>query len=244
MSQAIIWLENVSLEDEKVFLKEITLKIYPKETYLLTGPTSAEKTALLRVCLGFTRPQKGKVYIGNYNFTTATYSQLLEYRHKLQISYITHTPILISNQSILQNIIFPLKYHSPKDCNILKKAEEVINLFELNGYEDKRPFELSVEEKRRVEFARALITQPQIIFYNQPLEGFDMYFQQKLVEIIKQFSKKKTCTSIIATGINDYQQFMSIADQIGILNHGQLLYSGSPEGLCACERPEIQEFIK
>lgn len=225
MSQAIIRLENVSFESGQGSLREITLSIYPKETYILTGPIGAGKTVLLKLCLGLLQPQKGEVYIGENNFTTATYHQLIKYRHNGQISYMAYPPALISNQSVCENILLPLEYHSPKDRNILKKAEAVINLLGLAGHEHKMPFELSTEEKRRVELARALITQPQIIFYNQPLEGFDGPGQQELVQIIKGTG----CTNIIAT--NNWRQFMPIADRIGVLKSGKLLYSGPPEGL-------------
>lgn len=241
MQKAIIRLENISLENERVSLRGITLSVYPKEIYVLTSDTSANKTTLLKICLGLIQPQNGKVYIGDYNVTNATYHQLINYRHKLQISCMSYPSILISNRSILQNILLPLKYHSPNDRDLSKKAQDVISLLGLKGYENKMPYELLDEEKRRVDLARAIITQPRIIFYNQPLYNFDLHKQQEIIKIIEQFPEKTVCTSIIIT--NNWQQFIKMTNRIGVLSNGQLLYSGTPDGLYASDNTEIQQFI-
>ncbi|MBU0599468.1 ATP-binding cassette domain-containing protein [bacterium] len=239
--EAIIRLERVFLEDLKGgSLREITLSIYSGEIYVLTGPTEADKVTFLNLCLGLIKPQEGEILVGGYDFKRATYHQLIDYRRKLQISYMAYPPALISNKSILSNLLLPLEYHFPKG-NHLKRTKELLALLGLSKYEDKLPFELSLEEKRLVELARALVSQPQIIFYRQPLENFDSFLQQKIVKIIKQYSEEMSCTSIIVA--NHWLPFIPIAHRFGILDQGKLIYCGSPEELYASDEPPVQQFI-
>lgn len=179
-------------------LSGINLEIAKGDFIGIMGPSGAGKSTLLNLLSTIDRATKGKILFNNKEIILEKDSSLAKFRRE-KIGFIFQDFNLLDNMKVKDNIALPLALskHNPNEIN--KKIDELSNFFEINQHLEKYPYQLSGGQKQRVAAARALITNPEIIFADEPTGQLDSKSSTELLNYMEKINKKFNTTIFMVT---------------------------------------------
>ncbi|MCA1319214.1 ABC transporter ATP-binding protein [Bacillus tianshenii] len=183
-------------------LKNIDLSIYEGEIVSIIGKSGSGKSTLLNLMSGFMKPSSGTVEIAGADVTKFNESEWSDFRLE-NIGFIFQSFQLIPSMSAFSNVELPLKIKGVPKKDRKARVLEVLDRVGLKGYEEYYPSELSGGQQQRVGIARALITNPGIIFADEPTGSLDSETEQEFLQFIQELNKKEGITFIIITHDKD-----------------------------------------
>ena len=238
---ALIEIRNLSksFEDNHV-LRGIDLDVEQGSTTVILGKSGTGKSVLLKVIIGLISPDTGSIRIGNNEVVGMRLKEMNELRRTM--GYLFQGAALYDSMSVRENLAFPLMKKEKLDGDGLE--ERIVNQLRLVGLLDaidKMPAELSGGMKKRIGLARALITNPRIMLYDEPTTGLDPVTSREISYLIKSLQERYQPTSIAVT--HDMQCARIIADSAAILHDGLLDQRGTIESLERSQDPEVRSFF-
>jgi phospholipid/cholesterol/gamma-HCH transport system ATP-binding protein len=149
---------------------------------------------------------------------------------------------LFDSMTVGDNVSLPLREHTKLDKSVIDIVVKMkLELVGLRGFEDLMPSQLSGGMRKRVGLARAIVMDPEIIFYDEPTAGLDPIVAGVIDKLILDLSKKLSITSVVVT--HDMKSVFSIADRVAMLYEGKVLEVGTSEEIKASKNPMVQQFI-
>lgn len=220
MKKIIVKLENFQKSfGTKKIIDNINLEIYEKEFVTILGSSGCGKTTILRIIAGLDMPTSGKVYLDSVDVTALDPT-------KREVNTIFQNYALFPLMSVYDNIAFGLKMKKvPKD-EIKKRVQKMLELVHLEGYEKRKPKDLSGGEQQRVAIARGLINNPKVLLLDEPLSALDLKLRKQMQVELKSLQKKLGITFIYVTHSQD--EALSMSDRIVVLKDGKIEQVGSP----------------
>ena len=205
---------------DKEALKGISLTIQKGETIAIIGGSGSGKSTLLRLMIGLDRPTSGAIHIGDENIAVLDEDALD--RVRLRMGMVFQYSALFDSMSVGENVAFGLREHTHKSEEEIRRiVREKLALVGLPDAAGLMPQELSGGMKKRVGLARAIATDPEIIFYDEPSSGLDPIMTAKIDELIIDMQKKLGVTSVVVT--HDMASASRIADRIAMIYDGELI---------------------
>lgn len=208
--------------NSKNVINNISMSINPGEIIGLLGPNGAGKTTLFYIIMGLIRPNSGQIKLDGHDITKlAMYS-----RARLGISYLPQEPSIFRGMNVRDNINCVLEI-TEKNKKLRKiKLEKLIEIFGLEKIQKSSARVLSGGERRRVEIARSIATQPKYILMDEPFSGVDPIAIEEIKKIIKSLSDNNI--GIIITDHN-VRDTLSLIDRAYLIYEGRILISGSSD---------------
>lgn len=242
MNKNIIEFDSVfTFFGQQQVLDNMSLSIREGELFILLGGSGAGKTVLLKHILGLIRPDKGRISVLDHPVSEMTEKQLLPFR--TSIGMVFQNAALFNSLNVYDNIAFPLR-----ELHIFKTEEKIrqvvmknAELLGLDQYMDKMPSELSGGMMKRVALARSMCLNSQVFLYDEPTAGLDPILAQQVDDIIHKTNKEFGKTTVVVT--HDLESAFNLADRIGVLYQGKLLYCGAPDKLKDSQHPYIKDFL-
>lgn len=192
----MIKLENVEkYYGEHKVLKGINLVIQKGEFISVMGSSGSGKSTLLNLIGGMDRPEKGSVIVNGENISVFTDEKLTLYR-RTEIGFIFQFFNLLPNITVFENISMPLLLNGSEDR---EKVFQYMKRINLDGKEDKYPYQLSGGEQQRVAIARALIHEPEIILADEPTGSLDSETGGKIMDLVRELTEEMNKTVILVT---------------------------------------------
>lgn len=220
MKKVIVKLEDFTKKyGEKEIIKNINLEVYEGEFITLLGSSGCGKTTILRSISGMDRPTSGKVYLDGEDVTDVDPT-------KRQVNTIFQNYALFPLMTVEKNIEFGLKMKKVPKQERKKRVKEMIELVHLEGYEKRKPKELSGGEQQRVSIVRGLINNPKVLLLDEPLSALDLKLRKKMQIELKQLQKKLGITFIYVT--HDQDEALSMSDRIAVIKDGKIEQIGTP----------------
>lgn len=179
-------------------LKDINLTIEKGDFISIMGPSGAGKTTLLNLMSTLDKPSSGQIILDGMDLAQVNNKKLSIIRRD-SIGFIFQDYSLLDNMTVLDNIALPLALGRKKTADIIQKAEEMAKLFGLENHLTKYPYELSGGQKQRTSAARALITNPSIIFADEPTGALDSRSSTDLLECLKRINEQTNATIVMVT---------------------------------------------
>ncbi|WP_139999216.1 ABC transporter ATP-binding protein [Paenibacillus paridis] len=179
-------------------LQHINFDVHKGEMIALLGSSGSGKSTLLNLMAGLMKPTEGQIFIADHNIVTMNENQLAEFRRK-HIGFIFQAYELIANLTVRENVELPLVFQSIHPSIRKKKS---LALLEQVGIPDKAelfPSQLSGGQQQRVSIARSLITEPSVIFADEPTGNLDTKTEEEIIMILKKLNKTMETTFIIVT---------------------------------------------
>lgn len=205
---------------DKEALKGISLTIQKGETIAIIGGSGSGKSTLLRLMIGLDRPTSGAIHIGDENIAVLDEDALD--RVRLRMGMVFQYSALFDSMSVGENVAFGLREHTHKSEEEIRRiVREKLALVGLPDAAGLMPQELSGGMKKRVGLARAIATDPEIIFYDEPSSGLDPIMTAKIDELIIDMQKKLGVTSVVVT--HDMASASRIADRVAMIYDGELI---------------------
>ncbi|SFF00864.1 putative ABC transport system ATP-binding protein [Paenibacillus algorifonticola] len=179
-------------------LHDINLEIGQGEMVALLGISGSGKSTLLNLMAGFMKPEKGKIYIGDQDIVRMNENRLAEYRRK-HIGFIFQSYELIPNLTIRENVELPLVFHTLSESRRKKKSLLLLEQVDLADKAEMYPSQLSGGQQQRVSIARSLISEPSIIFADEPTGNLDTQTEEEILAILQRLNMEMKTTFVIVT---------------------------------------------
>ncbi len=222
-------------------LRGLDLTINKGEALTIIGRSGCGKSVLLKHIIGLLKPDQGTVTVEGYNINKIKEKDLYELRKKF--GFLFQGAALFDSMTVGENVSLPLIEGNTKftQTDIDKAVAEKLEMVALPGIEKLKPAELSGGMRKRVGLARALITNPEYILYDEPTTGLDPIMSESIDNLIKDLSNKLKVTSIIVT--HDMISVNIVAERVAMAHEGKIYFTGTPKELMASEDEVIQDFI-
>lgn len=237
----IISLRNVSKSFQgKKIIDEVSLDIFPGETFVIMGCSGSGKSTLLRLMTGAIKPDSGSVMIRDKDIAKMSRDELDNVRKSFGMLF--QYSALLDSLTVEENIALPLKEHTKLAPEIIKIVIKLkLSLVGLRGFEHYYPSQISGGMRKRVGLARAIALDPDIVFYDEPTSGLDPVVGGVIDKLIKDLSVKLMITSVVVT--HDMQSVFGISDKIAMVHKGKIVQVGTPEQIRNSKDPFIKQFI-
>ena len=241
MKNPLIEFRDVSKRfGERTVLNRVNLKIYENEITTIIGKSGTGKTVLLKHIIGLLKPDEGTILFAGRPVTAMRGSEWSDY--KRQVSYLFQHNALFDSMTVRENVALPLLQTtslSPKevDDRVLKRLKET----ELTEAMDKYPAELSGGMQKRAALARALVTDPRIVLFDEPTTGQDPIRKNVILSMIAQYRKRFGFTAVLIS--HDIPDVFFISDRVVLLWEGTVGFEGTYEEAIRLNHPMIAEFL-
>ena len=221
-------------------LDGINLKIHRSSTTVIIGPSGCGKSVLLKHLVGLLRPEKGHIYFDGEDITVKNEKEMVPIRRK--IGFLFQGGALFDSMTVRENIIYPMKVHDVGDINQRNvRCKQVLRMVGLEGTEDRHPAELSGGQKKRIALARAIVLDPEVIFYDEPTTGLDPIRAALINELIIDLKQTLANTALIVT--HDIESAKKVGDRILMLHKGNFILDSSPETLENTDNKIVKRFV-
>ncbi|MDD3337772.1 MAG: ABC transporter ATP-binding protein [Lachnospiraceae bacterium] len=179
-------------------LKGIDMEIYEKDFIAIMGPSGSGKTTLLNILSSIDKPTQGSVILDGNDITRISNQELSRLRRD-KIGFIFQDYNLLDTMTLQDNIALPLSLNGVPTQTCMTKTKELAEMFGLIQHLDKYPYQLSGGQKQRGAASRALITDPEIIFADEPTGALDSKSGRDLLECLKQVNDQGRATILMVT---------------------------------------------
>ena len=216
-------LEKISKRFEiEYVLKDFNLDIAEGEFVAILGPSGCGKTTLLRIICGLEEPTIGKVFLDNHDITN-------DEPKERNIALVFQNYALYPHKSVYDNLSLNLKFSGYSKDIIQTKVNYIAKMLNIEGLLDRRPKSLSGGENQRVALGRAIIRNPKIFLFDEPLSNLDADLRIKMREELRSLHKELNTTMVYVT--HDQIEAMSLGQKIVILKSGVIQQVGTPESI-------------
>jgi phospholipid/cholesterol/gamma-HCH transport system ATP-binding protein len=224
-------------------LAGVSLTVETGETLSIVGPSGTGKSVLLKTSIGLIVPDSGDVLIDGESVYAANGDKLHEIRRK--VGYVFQYAALFDSMTVFENISMGLREGDAKALGVEEVIKRVrTSLEEVNLDPDvvlnKLPAELSGGMKKRVGLARAIVGEPQILLYDEPVTGLDPVNTATVDHLITEIAERRGVTSLVVT--HDIEGALAISDRVALLDHGKLRFVGTPEAFRNSQDPLVLAF--
>ncbi|UTV99667.1 ABC transporter ATP-binding protein [Marinomonas rhizomae] len=212
-------------------VKGLNLTIEPGEFVALLGPSGCGKSTILRMLAGFEKVSGGQIIHGDDCLSSSTRHVPTEERN---FGMVFQSYALWPHMTVKENVGYPLKVQKTPVAERNKRIKDALEIVQLEEYADRLPAQLSGGQRQRVALARSLVTEPDVVLFDEPLANLDRHLRATMEETFRAFHKRTGATMVYVT--HDQSEAMSLADKIAVLNKGQLVQWGTPQELYARPR--------
>ncbi|MFM8231581.1 MAG: ABC transporter ATP-binding protein [Chthoniobacterales bacterium] len=222
-------------------LRGFSLKVYEGETLVLLGRSGGGKSVFLRHLIGLMKPVSGQILYEGRDIAGLEERELAPIRRSMGMLF--QNGALFDSMNVGDNVAFPLREHGVTDeALIARKVEEALDMVDLAGQQQKMPVNLSGGMRKRVALARALISEPRCMLYDEPTAGLDPIVADSIDVLIRRLQRKLGVTSIVVT--HDMKSAFAIADHVALLHQGQCYFYGTCDQLRESTDPIIRDFVE
>lgn len=207
----------------------------------ILGESGGGKTTLLRIMLGLTPPFAGKIFMGSRDIFSLTPSQFRKLRRRFGVLF--QDGALLGALTLAENVALPLTEHTSLPRKILRNAAlRTLELVGLEQFADLYPSELSGGMRKRAGLARAIVTEPPLLFCDEPTSGLDPITSAQMDQLLLDMKKHyPAMTTVVIT--HDLGSVRHIADHVLVIGDGKTAFSGSKEALYASKDPYLRSFL-
>lgn len=222
-------------------LHKINLEINPGETIAVVGPSGVGKSVLLKLIMGIIPPDEGEIYVCGRNMTKArTEAEKNAIRSKLGVLF--QSAALFDSLTIYDNIAFPLRERSKMGrAHIHRRVEFMLESLSLKECAFHYPEEIPLGMRKRVGMARALISEPTVLLFDEPNTGLDPLVGQEVYSLINECRAKWGFTGVVIS--HEIPEVFQVSDRVAMLLNGKLVEEGAPKDLMASKNPSVMQFL-
>jgi len=222
-------------------LRGVNLDIPRGETTVLLGQSGGGKSVFLRHLIGLIHPLSGSIKVDGEEIAQLDERELEPVRRKVGMLF--QDGALFDSLTVFDNVAFPLRERGERSEKIIReKVARSLELVSLEGQEQKMPSNLSGGMRKRAALARAIISEPACILYDEPTAGLDPIVSDTINKLIRRLQSQLKVTSIVVT--HDMISTNNIADRVALLREGRIHFDGSLADLHASTDPVIMDFIE
>lgn len=221
-------------------LENINITAAQGQVVALMGGSGSGKTTLLRAATGQLKPKAGSLHLFGQDMASFSAEQLNQARQRMGVLF--QQGALFTDLDVFENVAFPLREHTKKtEAEITTIVLEKLDAVGLRAAAHLRIGEISGGMARRVALARAIVLEPELIFYDEPFAGLDPVSLGITAQLIRDLTNRLNCASVIIA--HDVPEAFAIADHVYIVGQGKMIAHGTPDVLAESSDPYVDQFL-
>ncbi len=236
LAEPAVTFTNVS----KVFgevraVDDVSFTVGRGELVTFLGPSGCGKTTTLRLVAGLELATSGRITIAGRDVTALSASAR-------DVAMVFQSYALFPHMTVLENVAYGLEMSGVKKAEVRERAEAALATVGLPGYGARLPSELSGGQQQRVAVARAVVLEPEVLLFDEPLSNLDAKLRRKVREDIRELQQRLGLTAVYVT--HDQEEALAISDRIVVMRDGRIAQVGAPRDLY--ERPAdrfVADFV-
>ncbi|SHO47618.1 ATP-binding cassette domain-containing protein [Desulfopila aestuarii] len=242
MTPPLIELRNVKKSfGSKVVLDGVNLTIEQGQVTTIIGKSGTGKSVMLKNIIGLMEPDEGTILFKGKDIKTMLPHERQDYY--CQLSYMFQNNALFDSMTVYENIAFPLEQTTELGTEEIRtRVRKKMEQTDLLGVGSRFPSEISGGMQKRVAFSRALVTQPEIVLFDEPTTGQDIVRRNAILSMIAEYKKKFGFTAIVIS--HDIPDILFISNRVLVLHQGKIVFQGTPQELESFEHSYVDEFIE
>ena len=205
-----------------VAVREVSFEIEAGHLVTLLGPSGCGKTTTLRMIAGLELPTSGRILIGAQDVTDLPATAR-------DVAMVFQSYALFPHMTVIENVAYGLSVSGVRKAEAHGRAEEALTLVGLSGYGARLPSELSGGQQQRVAVARAVVLQPQVLLFDEPLSNLDAKLRRHVREEIRELQQKLGITAVYVT--HDQAEALAISDRVIVMRNAAIAQDGTPREL-------------
>ncbi|MEI6323333.1 MAG: ABC transporter ATP-binding protein [bacterium] len=222
-------------------LRGVDLNVPKGQTLVLLGQSGGGKSVFLKHLIGLMRPLSGSIKIEGLEISRLSERELEPVRRKIGMLF--QDGALFDSMTVFDNVAFPLRERGERNEKVIRdKVARSLELVSLQGQENKMPVNLSGGMRKRASLARAVISEPACILYDEPTAGLDPIVSDTINRLIRRLQSQLKVTSIVVT--HDMTSTNHVADQVALLREGRIHFTGTLSALHSSTDPVLRDFIE
>ncbi len=242
MADAVVArLENVGLVfGDRVVLRHCTLPIVEGAITCIVGLSGAGKTTILRLLDGLLAPTSGRVFVEGRDLATLSEREMNEVRRSISLAF--QFAALLDSLTLADNVALPLRENTTmSEREIQQRVRAALDAVGLEHAYNNLPAELSGGMLKRAGFARAVVTQPKIVLYDEPTTGLDPISVHLITSMIMRLRERFGGTAVVTS--HDLPSIYQMADYMAMLFEGAIIAYGPSDEVRSSGNPIVQQFL-
>lgn len=224
----------------RTILDGIDIDIARGSIVAFMGPSGAGKTTILRLITGQLRPDEGSIEVNGEDVSAMTDRELQRFRRNIGV--LLQDGALFTDLTVFENIATPLREHTRLPEPLLRRLVMTkLNAVGLGGTENLMPHELSGGMARRIAFARAVVLDPDIMLYDEPMTGLDPIAVSTVRTLMRETNDALGLSSLVVT--HNVGQMKQLVDYCYIIASAKIAGQGHPDELAASDEPRVDQFM-
>jgi iron(III) transport system ATP-binding protein len=203
-------------------VSDISLFIEPAQLVTLLGPSGCGKTTTLRMIAGLELATAGQILIGGVDVTRLPATER-------DVSMVFQSYALFPHMTVDENVRYGLRFSGYGKKEIVERAQAGLELVGLGAFGSRLPSQLSGGQQQRVAVARALVLEPQVLLFDEPLSNLDAKLRRRVREEIRELQQKLGLTVVYVT--HDKEEALAVSDRIIVMNNAAIAQEGAPREL-------------
>lgn len=209
---------------DRIVLDSVDLTVPRGAVVSLLGPSGTGKSVFLKCLAGLLTPESGEISFEGVSLTAKSDARA-EFRHRSR--YLFQGNALFDSLTALENVALPLEQTTAlTSVEICRRARESLHRLGLAGFEGHYPAQISGGMQKRLALARALVTEPELVLFDEPTAGLDPLNRNAVFEMVARFRREFRFTAIVVT--HDLVEALAVSDAVALLVAGQMRFQGTP----------------
>ena len=203
-------------------VRDLNFSIEKGQLVTLLGPSGCGKTTTLRLIAGLEMASEGNIFIGKKEVTKTSASDR-------DVSMVFQSYALFPHMTVMQNVSYGLTMSRISKQEVKEKSQNGLELVGLSGFGERLPSELSGGQQQRVAVARALVLEPEVLLFDEPLSNLDAKLRRRVREEIRELQQDLGLTTVYVT--HDQEEALAVSDRIIVMNEAVIAQEGTPKEL-------------
>jgi len=206
--------------------------------FTVLGPSGTGKSVLLKCIAGILAPDAGRIVFEGRVLDRDPGARV---GFRRRCGFLFQSNALFDSLSALENVALPLEQTtSLSKTEIRRRSREALDQLELLDFQDRHPGELSGGMQKRLALARAIVTQPEVVLFDEPTAGLDPLRRNAVFAMIAKYQRRFHFTALVVT--HDVPEALAASDRVALLEQGKICFEGPPGEFSASEHPMVREF--
>jgi phospholipid/cholesterol/gamma-HCH transport system ATP-binding protein len=224
---------------DHVVLAGVHLEVSHGQIVTVLGRSGTGKSVFLKCLAGIERPDEGSVRFDGQTLDADAPAARAEFRQRC--SYLFQGNALFDSLTALENVCLPLEQTTDlNQAEIRARSMQALKQLELDTYAERYPSQLSGGMQKRLALARAIVTRPELVLFDEPTAGLDPLRRNAVFEMIVKYQRQFGFTAVIVT--HDVAEALIISDRVALLDSGMIKFTGPPAAFSASTEPMVRDF--
>lgn len=224
---------------ENAVLSGVDLAVPRGSVVTVLGKSGTGKSVFLKCLAGIVRPDEGSICFDGQPLNAINAAARAEFRRRC--SYLFQGNALLDSLTAYQNVALPLEQTTQiPNREIRRRSLEALAQLDLEKHRDRFPSQLSGGMQKRLALARAIVTRPELVLFDEPTAGLDPLRRNAVFEMIVKYQRQFGFTAVLVT--HDLPEALAASDQVALLDQGRMQFQGTPEAFNNSTNPTVRAF--